>query len=337
MLSKKEIDICKNYISNGKPLKAIKMIISSGLVKDNTIIMLSSRYQSLKEKSIKGIINETDYTINLNKINFDLLDYLDQFEEEEYSSHNLDHTTEYLSRKYEEILKSKSPHYAELFDQLKERVLPILGRIPETEFSHDCKNHVKEALENTFDLFTNAIKNELSNEELFALAAFILIHDIGMHPSNNLTPKQLYKSHHLFARDYVLKLKDESLLDEFIALRISELCFYHNKPLKKAFQRFDELSTDSIRMNIIFSIFRLVNVIEVEVQTGMINVISPNLLNDTISEVEIDEKNGIIEIHKTLDGSTEVLRSWLEYLSNNLKELNKHLQKINYQYEVIVK
>lgn len=262
---------------------------------------------------------------------------VNQFDLSYTSPNKPENEKEYLSRKYEEVLRSKSLKYSELLNKMKSKVLPVLDKIPETEFSHDCKNHVKEALECAYDLFKEAIENKLTAEELFVLAAFIMIHDIGMYPVKDLTPKQIYKSHHIFSRDYVLSLRDKSLLDDFFALRISELCFYHNKPLKKAFQRIENHNTNSIRMNIIFSMFRLVNMIEVEVQSGMINGISPDILIDTISEVAIDEKNKTLEIHKTMGGSKQVLMSWVDYLSNNLLELNKYLKKIDYQYEIIVK
>jgi len=229
---------------------------------------------------------------------------------------------------FDDLLRAKSD---ELFTQIiaiRKKVFPILRRIPITPYSHDSVNHAVETINLMYKLFNDAL-NQLTAEELFVTGVFCLIHDIGMRAREDLSPKQLYDSHNSDSCKYAKSLEIN------YSKEIAELCLVHNKCLDEAEVYLKKVENDDLRLTTIFSMFRVSDMLEVEIQPGEeILRINKKFLERSIANIDIKPSLKTIFIKRNFGTNEQQFQDWLSYFNLRLDEYNQVLAKIDHAYRV---
>jgi len=236
---------------------------------------------------------------------------------------------------FDNIIRNRSDKLFRKIQFIRKEVVPELKLIPLTEYSHDSESHAKQTLIFIAELFYDGL-NKLSDRELFILAIFTLIHDIGMRAREGFSPKRLYQSHHIYSKDYAYELNKKGFLNNEDTEIIASLCLLHKEQVSRAKIHFDKIQTD-VRIEIIFSMFKIADMLDVETQPGEILRIKPELLHQTIGGLDIDSVNNILTIWKGIDVSNKVFEAWYSFFENRLNDLNIELAEIGYSYKLCVK
>lgn len=238
------------------------------------------------------------------------------------------------SNTLEEVLKVKSKRLYNLFSSLENEIIPILKKIPITEYSHDSVEHAKFSLDNVFALFGNTIKEKFNSDEVFILMTFVLVHDIGMQSDGERTPKQLFAIHPKRASEYIYSLAQKEMIPNKYSKPIADLCLMHNRGIIQAFDILEKYNTEKMRILAIYSMFRIADMLDVEIQPGEILRISPYRLTQAIAGFDIDRKDRVVYIKKAFEANEEIFDAWLEDFNARLKELNPPLEKLDCVYRV---
>ena len=248
---------------------------------------------------------------------------------------NKNHDESYLDVSlFDDIIREKSLGlYHRLLD-IRRYIIPILRTIPITEFSHDSESHARQVLIFVTELYYNGISSSFSGNELFVLAVFCLVHDIGMLPRGNFSPKRLYQTHNVYSRDFVNHLHQKKLLTVQEIKEIGSLCLMHKESLSRAKIHFDSIES-SLRLSLIFSIFKVADMLDVETQPGEILRINPELLHQTIASIDINPELQQIKVWKAVDVIDSVFQSWLNFFLEKITEFNVETKNISYEYSVV--
>ena len=248
---------------------------------------------------------------------------------------NIENDTSLQVDLFDNIIRNRSDKLFRKIQFIRKEVVPELKLIPLTEYSHDSESHAKQTLIFIAELFYDGL-NKLSDRELFILAIFTLIHDIGMRAREGFSPKRLYQSHHIYSKDYAYELNKKGFLNNEDTEIIASLCLLHKEQVSRAKIHFDKIQTD-VRIEIIFSMFKIADMLDVETQPGEILRIKPELLHQTIGGLDIDSVNNILTIWKGIDVSNKVFEAWYSFFENRLNDLNIELAEIGYSYKLCVK
>jgi hypothetical protein len=174
----------------------------------------------------------------------------------------------------------------------------------------------------------------LDPQELFVLGVFCLVHDLGMRPRKGVDPKQLYQSHSLYSRDYALELGSSGMLPQQLSEEVAILCLVHKETLSRARIHFEKIRSLQTRIALIFAMFRLADMLDVETQPGEILRITPDRLHQTVSEIEIDLVKKVIKVSRSAEASNEIFESWFSFAQDRLATLNDELSVFGYQYRL---
>lgn len=235
---------------------------------------------------------------------------------------------------FDNIIMNRSDRLLKKIKFIRKEVVPELKLIPLTEYSHDSESHAKQTLIFIAELFYDGL-NKLTDRELFILAIFTLIHDIGMRAREGFTPKRLYQSHHIYSKDYAYELNKKGFLNHEDTEIIASLCLLHKEQINRAKIHFSKIKTD-VRIAVIFSMFKIADMLDVETQPGEILRIKPELLHQTIGGLDINSRDHIITFWKGIDISSKVFESWYSFFENRLNDLNTELFEIGYKYKLCV-
>lgn len=243
---------------------------------------------------------------------------------------------------FDNILNRKS---SELFSKLKYArgvLLPHLVAIPITPYSHDSVHHAKQTLSFLTETYLGVLKEELTPEELFVTGVFTQVHDVGMKPHGDYSPKQLYAHHAHKAVEFVDKYLEVPFKEE-----IKALCLAHNKPLSQAKVHFDGLERKNMRLSLIMSMFRISDMLDVEIQPGpeamepaihdreLMLRIDGKHRGRCIASIDIDADKKEIRVTKEEYVDKSLFIQWLNFFNEKFREYNNTLSYINYSYMII--
>ena len=235
---------------------------------------------------------------------------------------------------FDNIIMNRSDKLFRKILFIRKEVVPKLKLIPLTEYSHDSESHAKQTLIFIAELFYDGL-TKLTNRELFILAIFTLIHDIGMRAREGFSPKRLYQSHHIYSKDYTYELNKKGFLNNEDTEIIASLCLLHKEQVSRAKIHFTKIETD-VRTGTIFSMFKIADMLDVETQPGEILRIKPELLHQTIGGLDINSIKNIITVWKGIDISDNIFEAWYSFFENRLNDLNIELLEIGYTYKLNV-
>jgi hypothetical protein len=234
---------------------------------------------------------------------------------------------------FDEVLQRRAPDYYNRLIDIRRRVIPELRKIPITEYSHDSESHARKVLILVAELFFDNLA-DLDPQELFVLAVFCLVHDLGMRPRTGVSPKQLYQSHSLYSRDYASDLGLSGMLSYQLSEEVAILCLMHKETLSRARIHFEKIRSPQTRIALIFAMFRLADMLDVETQPGEILRITPDRLHQTISEIEIDLVKKVIKVSRSAEASNDIFESWFSFVQDRLATLNDELSIFGYKYRL---
>jgi hypothetical protein len=229
---------------------------------------------------------------------------------------------------FDSALEKKSPARCRRLQELRaQHIQPTLEKIPITHYSHDSHSHAVQCTNLVTELFLDAMSMHLTELELFILGVFCYVHDIGMDARPGMEPERIYKSHNVYAQEFVFKLRKKQLLDDIEADCVAALCLMHNKDLERARPHF-EFAT-GIRLAVIFSMFRIADMLDVETQSGEILRIKPEIVAQVIGELEFDRTSRTVKIWRGYDIEDDEFTQWSNFFSTRLQSLNEELRKVD--------
>ena len=235
---------------------------------------------------------------------------------------------------FDELLKEKSSIYLERLNLVRTRADRDLVRIPISDYAHASIEHAIKATEFLEFLFGEKIASNLSAYEQFVLGVLTYIHDVGMLPlSPQHTPKQMYALHAKQSHLYAHTLEREGLLQKDEADDVGLLCKFHNRPLEEALNAF-QASSSNARLDVIFSMFRIGDMLDVELQPGEMLRIHPELIRQTISDVIPKPKDRSITIVKAVDAPSKRFEAWKRYFKDRMDGFNAQLTAIEAEYSI---
>jgi hypothetical protein len=242
---------------------------------------------------------------------------------------------------FDNILQEKNSALFSMLQEVRETLLPHLASIPITAYSHDSVHHAKQTLSYLTEAYLPALKNTLTPEEVFVLGVFAHVHDVGMKPHGSYTLEQIY-SHHThkayeFIEEYLNYIPHKS--------EIQALCLVHNKSLDQAKPHFDHLENEGMRLSIILSMFRISDMLDVEIQPGpeaIEPIYSPDLMlridgryrGRCIADISINPEKREIHITKEEYTESQVFHDWIDVFSKKFKDYNQALSTINCKYKI---
>lgn len=237
--------------------------------------------------------------------------------------------------RFDRILASKDEALSGRLRSLRKRILPDLQQIPISDYAHNSVVHAVQTTEFISYLFSDFFESDLSAYELFLLGALAYVHDVGMYPiSKEYSPKQMYRIHARQSQLYAEGMGAEGYLEADEVVDLSILCKYHNRPMEEAYIGFQESETDA-RLPLIFAMFRIGDMLDVETQPGEMLRIEPKVLQQTISEVIPDPKTRSVVISKAPDAPSERFLAWQKFFGGKLETFNVELRKIGADYTTV--
>jgi TIR domain len=229
---------------------------------------------------------------------------------------------------FDDLLRAKSEALLSRLYEVRAESAPVLQRIPITNYSHNSVSHAIQSTNLVTELFATAIADELTDAEAFALGVLCFVHDIGMESRPDMTPEQIYRSHNLYSHNYVAELGRKGLLDPDQADVVAALCLMHNKDLQRARIHFKRLLATAPRVGVIFAMFRVADMLDVETQPGEMLRIKPDIVAQVIGELEIDQAKREIVIWKGHQVSHAEFHAWSGYFASKLESLNEDLRLV---------
>ncbi|WP_155802550.1 HD domain-containing protein [Ponticaulis koreensis] len=247
-------------------------------------------------------------------------------------SESAHHSSEFSS--FDSVFSAQNCEYLDRLKLIRRRADKDLVQIPISDYAHASLDHAIKTTEFIDLLFHQKIAHELEVEEKFILGVFAYIHDIGMKPmSDEATPKHMYAIHARQSQLFVQRLNDEGLLNSKESDEIGVLCKYHNRPIEEAMKSF-EVAPEGSRLHLIFSMFRIADMLDVELQPGEMLRIHPDIIRQTIAEViPMPDENKVVII-KAPDTPSGRFDIWKRYFSNRLDGFNAQLSEISAEYTV---
>ncbi len=242
---------------------------------------------------------------------------------------------------FDNILKEKNSTLFSMLQEVRETLLPHLTSIPITAYSHDSVHHAKQTLSYLTEAYLPALKNTLTPEEVFVLGVFAHVHDVGMKPHGGYALEQIYSHHTHKASEFI----EEYLSDIPHKSEIQALCFVHNKSLDQAKPHFDNLENEGMRLSIILSMFRISDMLDVEIQPGP-EAIEPIYSHDLmlridgkyrarcIADISINPEKREIHITKEEYTESRVFHDWIDVFNKKFKDYNQALSTINCKYKI---
>jgi hypothetical protein len=179
------------------------------------------------------------------------------------------------------------------------------------------------------ELFADSIEEQLSSVEVFILGVFCFVHDIGMASRPGMTPEQLYRAHNVYAQEYAFGLGHDGSLEPDEVEAVAALCLMHNKDLNRARVHFSKIRSINARLGVIFAMFRLVDMLDVETQPGEMLRIKPEIVAQVIGEIDFDPSCREITIWKGQSVGDRDFRTWSNFFDAKLQTLNEELRSIN--------
>ena len=242
---------------------------------------------------------------------------------------------------FDNILKEKNSTLFSMLQEVRETLLPHLASIPITAYSHDSVHHAKQTLSYLTEAYLPALRNTLTPEEIFVLGVFAHVHDVGMKPHGGYTLEQIYSHHTHKASEFI----EEYLNDIPHKSEIQALCLVHNKSLDQAKPHFDNLENEGMRLSIILSMFRISDMLDVEIQPGP-EAIEPIYSRDLmlridgryrvrcIADISINPEKREIHITKEEYTESRVFHDWIDVFNKKFKDYNQALSTINCKYKI---
>jgi hypothetical protein len=243
---------------------------------------------------------------------------------------------------FDNILVEKASNLFSKLQEVREVLLPHLVAIPITAYSHDSVHHAKETLSYLTELYSPVLKNGLTPEEVFVIGVFTQVHDVGMKPHGGYTLAQIYSHHTHKASEFV----DKYLNNIPFKREIQALCLVHNKSLTQARTHFDGLENEEMRLSLILSMFRISDMLDVEIQPGP-EAIKPIYTSDLMLRIDGKHRARCIahlsidterrKIHISKDEYVEVADfiEWLNVFNSKFEDYNQTLSSVNFRYKVI--
>jgi len=243
---------------------------------------------------------------------------------------------------FDRILLEKASHLFSKLQEVRDILLPHLVAIPITAYSHDSVYHAKQTLSYLTEAFSPILKNILTPEEVFVLGVFSQIHDVGMKPHGGYTPAQIYSHHTDKASEFVNKYLSDIPFKEVV----QSLCLVHNKSLIQARTHFNGLETEEMRLSLILSMFRISDMLDVEIQPGP-EAMKPICTSDLmlridgkyrgrfIAHISINSERREILVTKEEYAEASDFIDWLNIFNDKFEDYNQTLSSINYKYKII--
>lgn len=236
------------------------------------------------------------------------------------------------------LLLEKSSDLFFKLQKIREVIVPELRKIPNSLYSLDAEGHVRQVLRLMSELYHPAFEVYFNSEELFIIGVFCLIHDIGMTPRNNtIDSYHLYRNHCQYSYDYVISLAEQNILDRDFANKIAELCLIHNKPVGRAKTHLAPIETPNLRLFLIFLMFRIADMLEIEQHPGEIHRMSPDIVTSTIGEFDIDSSKQTITLVPPPDADPRYFELWSQVLKSRFEESQKEFNSVGVNYKVVTK
>lgn len=222
-------------------------------------------------------------------------------------------------------------------NRLRNIIIPILKVIPNTPYSQYSEGHAKRVLSLIVLLFYPSLKTHLNAKELFIMAFLCLVHDIGMKPREDCQyDSQLYKDHWRYSGEYVksLRTNNDLQLDKYTIDAVAELSLVHNLSINEAKFRLDFLAIEDCRSTLIYSMFKIADMLEFNLQPGEILRMSPNVITETIAEHDIDNKQQIITLIPAAKSNSECFNKWVKELKKRFQQAHEEFDKVGINYTI---
>ena len=229
---------------------------------------------------------------------------------------------------FDSLLGAKSRDLCKRLQTIRGQIRPTLEAIPITHYSHNSVSHAIQCTNLVTELFAEAIETKLSAFEVFILGLFCFVHDVGMESRPNMTPEQVYRAHNVYSQDYVLHLGVLGLLTAAESDCIGALCLMHNKDLDRAKRHFNLIDTAGARLPIIFAMFRVADMLDVETQPGEILRIKPEIVAQMIGELEFNPRSRKVTIWRGHTIAHKEFSLWSRFFDTRLRTLNEELGKV---------
>ncbi len=249
---------------------------------------------------------------------------------------------EYEEKPYEpmfdSLLSKKSPSLFTQLQKIRRVVIPELRKIPDSEYSHDSKAHANQVIRLVSELYYPALDSSFNANELFVIGVLCLVHDIGMMPRDNCTDsKKLYNNHCQYSHDYVVYLMNNGILDNDFGKNIATLCLIHNMPINRAKSHLNHLESSEMRLGLIYSMFKIADMLEIEQQPGAILRMPPDVITSNIGEFDIDSQRQTITLTPVPNAEPENFKMWVQVLSERFQEAKPEFNSVGLDYKVIAK
>jgi hypothetical protein len=239
---------------------------------------------------------------------------------------------------FDALLSEKSSDLYHQLCDIRSVIIPKLKKIPNSPYSLDAEGHARQVLRLVSELYYAVLKEHFNAFELFTLGLLCLVHDVGMMPTDNCTDSyDLYQNHCQYSHDIVMSLLNKKILDEKICRNIALLCLIHNKPVGRAKSHIDPYETFDMRLNLIYSMFKIADMLEIEQHPGSILRMAPDIITHSIGEFDINSKKQTITVTQAPQADLKYFKSWCRVLSERFQESKDEFNRVGLNYKVITK
>jgi hypothetical protein len=241
---------------------------------------------------------------------------------------------------FDSLLSKKSPSLFAQLQKIRKVVIPDLRKIPDSEYSHDSKGHAKQVLRLVSELYYPALDSSFNANELFVIGVLCLVHDIGMMPRDNCTDsKKLYNNHCQYSHDYVMSMISNKVLYGDVSEKIARLCLIHNKRIGRARAQLESLQSPDMRLVLIYAMFKIADMLEVEQQPGAIlRTLCPDVITNNIGEFDIDSKSQTLTFYPTPEAEPKYFDKLVQTFSEYFQEAEPEFKLVGLNnYRVIQK
>lgn len=230
---------------------------------------------------------------------------------------------------FDSLLAERDEELCLRLRRIRDPIAEQLRRIPVTHYSHDSLSHAVQCTNLGAELFEEAILNQLSPYETFVFGLFCFVHDIGMAPRSGISPERIYQGHTVHAQRYVEQLGDQGVLGSGEVADVATLCLMHNKELSRAKIHFNRCGTGDARLAILFSMFRIVDMLDVETQAGEILRIKPEIVGQVIGSLCFEPEKRRLTIWRGSRIEDDHFAQWEDFFRERIRGFNKELREVN--------
>jgi hypothetical protein len=239
---------------------------------------------------------------------------------------------------FDPILAKKSPDLFTQLQKIRIKVIPDLKKIPSDVYCLNSVDHARAVLSLVYTLYSPVLESSFNANELFVLGVLCLVHDVGMMPRNDFDNEKVFNSHCQYSYEYVISMVNNKLLEKDIGEKIARLCFIHNKRIGVARSKLKNLESPELRLVLIYAMFKIADMLEVEQQPGAIlRTIAPNVITNNIGEFDIDSESQILTFYPTPEADPKYFDMLVKAFSDYFKEAEKEFNMIGLNYKVIAK